>query len=128
MFLKGVEKVEDEDENSSKISQRNLEGCTWFEKAAVGHDLECHEQHGTPLINCRLVQTIANLLFDPFIAATEALAEGIVSALTRVWAEGASEGKQNDSLAVHELLKQFPVGHILKGNAQCLFAVFALVD
>ncbi|CAL5206623.1 unnamed protein product [Lathyrus oleraceus] len=73
------------------------------------------------------VAALANLLFDPFIAA-EALAEDVVSALTRVLAEGTSEGKQNASRALHELLKQFPVGDILKGNAQCRFTVLALVD
>ncbi|CAK8570317.1 unnamed protein product [Lathyrus sativus] len=73
------------------------------------------------------VAALANLLFDPFIAA-EALAEDVVSALTRVLAEGTSEGKQNASRALHELLKQFPVGDVLKGNAQCRFTVLALVD
>lgn len=73
------------------------------------------------------VAALANLLFDPFIAA-EALAEDVVSALTRVLEEGTSEGKQNASRALHELLKQFPVGDVLKGNAQCRFTVLALVD
>ncbi|XP_061341916.1 protein CELLULOSE SYNTHASE INTERACTIVE 3 [Gastrolobium bilobum] len=73
------------------------------------------------------VAALANLLFDPFIAA-KALAEDVVSALTRVLAEGSLEGKQNASRALHQLLKHFPVGDILKGNAQCRFTVLALVD
>ncbi|KAK7385160.1 hypothetical protein VNO78_30872 [Psophocarpus tetragonolobus] len=73
------------------------------------------------------VAALANLLFDPFIAA-EALAEDVVSALTRVLAEGSLEGKQNASRALHQLLKHFPVGDVLKGNAQCRFTVLALVD
>ncbi|RDX74323.1 Protein CELLULOSE SYNTHASE INTERACTIVE 3, partial [Mucuna pruriens] len=73
------------------------------------------------------VAALANLLFDPFIAA-EALAEDVVSALTRVLAEGTLEGKQNASRALHQLLKHFPVGDVLKGNAQCRFTVLALVD
>lgn len=73
------------------------------------------------------VAALANLLFDPCIAA-EALAGDVVSALTRVLAEGSLEGKQNASCALHQLLKHFPVGDVLKGNAQCRFAVLALVD
>ncbi|KAG4954346.1 hypothetical protein JHK87_039940 [Glycine soja] len=73
------------------------------------------------------VAALANLLFDPFIAA-EALAEDVVSALTRVLAEGTLEGKRNASRALHQLLKHFPVGDVLKGNAQCCFTVLALVD
>ncbi|XP_020236525.1 protein CELLULOSE SYNTHASE INTERACTIVE 3 [Cajanus cajan] len=73
------------------------------------------------------VAALANLLFDPFIAA-EALAEDVVSALTRVLAEGTLEGKQNASRALHQLLKHFPVGDVLKGYAQCRFTVLALVD
>ncbi|WJX10223.1 Protein CELLULOSE SYNTHASE INTERACTIVE 3 [Trifolium repens] len=73
------------------------------------------------------VAALANLLFDPFIAV-EALAEDVVSALTRVLAEGTSEGKQNASRALHQLLKQFPVGDVLKGNSQCRFTVLALVE
>ncbi|XP_057442675.1 protein CELLULOSE SYNTHASE INTERACTIVE 3 [Lotus japonicus] len=73
------------------------------------------------------VAALANLLFDPFIAA-EALAEDVVSALTRVLAEGTLEGKQNASRALHQLLKHFPVSDVLKGNAQCRFTVLALVD
>ncbi|TKY56126.1 U-box domain-containing protein 4 [Spatholobus suberectus] len=73
------------------------------------------------------VAALANLLFDPFIAA-EALAEDVVSALTKVLAEGTLEGKQNASRALHQLLKHFPLGDVLKGNAQCRFTVLALVD
>lgn len=73
------------------------------------------------------VAALANLLFDPLIAA-EALAEDVVSALTRVLAEGTLEGKQNASRALHQLLKQFPSGEILKGNSQCRFTVLALID
>ncbi|KAK6938381.1 C2 domain, partial [Dillenia turbinata] len=73
------------------------------------------------------VAALANLLSDPQIAA-EALAEDVVAALTRVLGEGSPEGKTNASRALHQLLKQFPVGDVLKGNAQCRFAVLALVD
>ncbi|KAE9605839.1 hypothetical protein Lal_00025039 [Lupinus albus] len=73
------------------------------------------------------VAALANLLFDPLIAA-EALAEDIVSTLIRVLAKGTVEGKQNASRALHQLLKHFPVGEVLKGNAQCHFTVLALVD
>ncbi|KAK9271196.1 hypothetical protein L1049_026786 [Liquidambar formosana] len=73
------------------------------------------------------VAALANLLSDPHIAA-EALAEDVVSALTRVLGEGTSEGKKNASRALHQLLKHFPVGDVLTGNAQCRFAVLALVD
>ncbi|OVA07391.1 C2 calcium-dependent membrane targeting [Macleaya cordata] len=73
------------------------------------------------------VAALANLLSDPQIAA-EALAEDVVSALTRVLGEGTSEGKKNASRALHQLLKHFPVGDVLTGNAQCRFAVLALVD
>lgn len=73
------------------------------------------------------VAALANLLSDPHIAA-EALAEDVVSALTRVLAEGTSEGKKNASRALHQLLKHFPVGDVLKGNAQCRFVVLTLVD
>ena len=73
------------------------------------------------------VAALANLLSDPQIAA-EALEEDVVSALTRVLGEGSSEGKKNASRALHQLLKHFPVGDVLTGNAQCRFAVLALVD
>jgi TolB-like protein len=73
------------------------------------------------------VAALANLLSDSQIAA-EALTEDIVSALTRVLGEGTSEGKQNASRALHQLLKHFPVGDVLTGNSQCRFAVLALVD
>ncbi|XVF39297.1 hypothetical protein PTKIN_Ptkin01aG0023400 [Pterospermum kingtungense] len=73
------------------------------------------------------VAALANLLSDSHIAA-EALAEDVVSALTRVLGDGTSEGKKNASRALHQLLKHFPVGDVLTGNSQCRFAVLALVD
>ncbi|KAG9457105.1 hypothetical protein H6P81_001613 [Aristolochia fimbriata] len=73
------------------------------------------------------VAALANLLSDPQIAG-EALAEDVVSALTRVLAEGSLEGKENASRALHQLLNYFPVGEVLTGNAQCRFTVLALVD
>ncbi|KAA8546428.1 hypothetical protein F0562_002833 [Nyssa sinensis] len=73
------------------------------------------------------VAALANLLSDPHIAA-EALAEDVVSALTRVLGEGTSEGKKNASRALHQLLRHFPVGDVLTGNAHCRFAVLAIVD
>ncbi|KAF9608979.1 hypothetical protein IFM89_012318 [Coptis chinensis] len=73
------------------------------------------------------VSALANLLSDPQIAA-EALAEDVVLALTRVLGEGTLEGKKNASRALHQLLNHFPVADVLAGNAQCRFAVLALVD
>lgn len=73
------------------------------------------------------VAALANLLSD-FQIAAEALAEDMVSALTRVLGEGTSEGKQNAARALHQLLKHFPVGDVFTGHAQCRFAVLALVD
>ncbi|XWS15149.1 hypothetical protein CRYUN_Cryun35bG0069400 [Craigia yunnanensis] len=73
------------------------------------------------------VTALANLLSDSHIAA-EALAEDVVSALTRVLGDGTSEGKKNASRALHQLLRHFPVGDVLIGNSQCRFAVLALVD
>ncbi|XP_057973272.1 protein CELLULOSE SYNTHASE INTERACTIVE 3 [Malania oleifera] len=73
------------------------------------------------------VAALANLLSDPQIAA-EALAEDVVSALTRVLGEGTLEGKKNASQAIHQLLKHFPVGDVLTGNAQCRFTILSLVD
>lgn len=70
---------------------------------------------------------LANLLSDPQIAA-EALSEDVVSALTRVLGEGTSEGKRNASRALHQLLRHFPVGDVLKSDAQCRFAVLSVVD
>ncbi|KAK4276716.1 hypothetical protein QN277_014834 [Acacia crassicarpa] len=72
------------------------------------------------------VAALANLLFDASIAA-EALAGDLVSSLNRVLAEGTLEGKQNVSRALHQLLKHFPVGDVLKGDAQYRFTVLALV-
>ncbi|KMT19699.1 hypothetical protein BVRB_1g007550 [Beta vulgaris subsp. vulgaris] len=73
------------------------------------------------------VAALANLLSDTQIAS-EALAEDVVSALTRVLGEGTAEGKKNASRAIYQLLKHFPVGAVLKGNSQCRFAVLALVE
>ncbi|KAF7816836.1 Protein CELLULOSE SYNTHASE INTERACTIVE 3 [Senna tora] len=73
------------------------------------------------------VAALANLLFNPAVAA-EALAEDVVSALTRVLAEGTLEGKQNASRALHQLLKHFPLGEILKENTQWRLTVLALID
>ncbi|XP_057533328.1 protein CELLULOSE SYNTHASE INTERACTIVE 3 isoform X1 [Amaranthus tricolor] len=73
------------------------------------------------------VAALANLLSDTQIAS-EALAEDVVSALTRVLGEGTPEGKKNASRAIYQLLKHFPVGTVLKGNSQCRFAVLALVE
>lgn len=73
------------------------------------------------------VAALANLLSDLQIAS-EALAEDAVSALTRVLGDGTIEGKKNASRALHQLLKHFPVGDVLPGNAQCRFVVLALVD
>ena len=73
------------------------------------------------------VAALANILSDLQIAS-EALAEDVVSALTRVLGEGTAEGKKNASRALHQLLKNFPVGAVLQGNSQCRFAVLALVE
>ncbi|XP_010063409.2 protein CELLULOSE SYNTHASE INTERACTIVE 3 [Eucalyptus grandis] len=73
------------------------------------------------------VAALANLLCEPQIAA-DALAEDVVSALTRVLGEGSLEGKINASRALNQLLKHFPVGHVLTGHAHCRFTVLALVD
>ncbi|GFS40118.1 similar to CELLULOSE SYNTHASE INTERACTIVE 3 [Actinidia rufa] len=73
------------------------------------------------------VAALANLLSDPQIAA-EALSEDVVSALTRVLGEGTPEGKKNASRALYQLLRHFPVGDVLKSNAQCRFAVLSIVD
>ncbi|XP_010268985.1 PREDICTED: uncharacterized protein LOC104605790 [Nelumbo nucifera] len=70
---------------------------------------------------------LANLLSDPQVAA-EALAEDVVSSLTRVLGEGSLEGKKNASRALYQLLNHFPVGDVLTGDAQCRFVVLALVD
>ncbi|XP_077214224.1 CELLULOSE SYNTHASE INTERACTIVE 3 [Tasmannia lanceolata] len=73
------------------------------------------------------VAALANLLSDPQIAE-EALAEDVVSALTRVLGEGTMEGKKNASRALHHLLNHFPVSDVLPNNAQCRFTVLALAD
>ncbi|CAA3023496.1 CELLULOSE SYNTHASE INTERACTIVE 3 isoform X1 [Olea europaea subsp. europaea] len=73
------------------------------------------------------MDALANLLSDPQIAA-EALAEDVVSAITRVLGEGSLEGKRSASRALHQLLKHFPVGDVLTGSTQFQFAVQAVVD
>ncbi|KAG6388657.1 hypothetical protein SASPL_150089 [Salvia splendens] len=70
---------------------------------------------------------LANLLSDPKVAAG-ALAEDVVSAITRVLEEGSLEGKKNASRALSQLLRHFPVGDVLTGGGQCRFAVLALVE
>lgn len=73
------------------------------------------------------MSTLANLLSDPNVAA-EALADDVVSALTRVLREGTVQGKRNASHALHQLLKHFQVSDVFKGNDQCRFAVPELID
>ncbi|KAG7587372.1 C2 domain [Arabidopsis thaliana x Arabidopsis arenosa] len=73
------------------------------------------------------ISALANLLSDPDIAA-EALAEDVVSAFTRILADGSPEGKRNASRALHQLLRNFPICDVLKGSAQCRFAILSLVD
>ncbi|KAJ7965532.1 U-box domain-containing protein 13 [Quillaja saponaria] len=73
------------------------------------------------------VAALANILSSPLIVA-EALAEDVVSALTRVLGEGSLEGKQNASRALHQLLKHFPVGDVFNGNSQYRSTVLALID
>lgn len=73
------------------------------------------------------VAALANF-FSDFQIAADALAEDVVSALTRVLDEGSVKGKMNASRAVHQLLKHFPVGDVLKGNTHCRFVVLALAD
>ncbi|KAL8482206.1 hypothetical protein ACS0TY_028382 [Phlomoides rotata] len=70
---------------------------------------------------------LANLLSDPQVAA-EALAEDVVSAITRVLEEGSLEGKKGASRTLYQLLKHFPVSDILTGSGQYRFAVLAVVD
>lgn len=73
------------------------------------------------------IAALANLLSDPQVAA-EALAEDVVSAITRVLGEGSMEGKKSASRALYQLLKHFPIGDVLTGSAQCRFAILAVVD
>ncbi|XP_062098801.1 protein CELLULOSE SYNTHASE INTERACTIVE 3 [Humulus lupulus] len=73
------------------------------------------------------VAALANFLSDPQIAA-EALAEDVVSALTRVLRDGTLEGKKNASRALHQLLMHFAIGDVLPGYSQCRLLVIALVD
>ncbi|PIN17050.1 hypothetical protein CDL12_10282 [Handroanthus impetiginosus] len=70
---------------------------------------------------------LANLLSDPQVAA-EALAEDVVSAITKVLGEGSLEGKKSASRALYQLLNHFPVGDVLTGSAQCRFVVLAVAD
>ncbi|CAH8355169.1 unnamed protein product [Eruca vesicaria subsp. sativa] len=73
------------------------------------------------------VSTLANLLSDPNIAA-EALADDVVSALTRILREGTLQGKRNASHALHQLLKHFQVADVFKGNDQCLPELIELLN
>lgn len=73
------------------------------------------------------VAALANLLSDPQIAA-EALAEDVVSALTRVLGEGTPVGKKSAAQALHQLLNHFPLGEVFASETQCRFIVLALVD
>ncbi|KAL3504214.1 hypothetical protein ACH5RR_034055 [Cinchona calisaya] len=73
------------------------------------------------------VAALANLLSDPHIAA-EALAEDVVSPLTRALGEGSLEGKKNASRAFHQLLRHFPLGDVLTCSAQYRFVVLAILD
>ncbi|GJU71859.1 protein cellulose synthase interactive 3 [Tanacetum coccineum] len=72
------------------------------------------------------LSALANLLSDSHIAS-EALAEDVVSALTRVLEEGSSKGKIGASHALLQLLKHFPVSDILTSSTQFQFAVLAIV-
>ncbi|XP_020598358.1 protein CELLULOSE SYNTHASE INTERACTIVE 3 [Phalaenopsis equestris] len=72
------------------------------------------------------VTALANLLSDPQIAE-EAITEDIVSALTRVMAEGSLAGKVNASCALNQLLSHFPVGDVLTEN-ECQFVLLTLVE
>ncbi|KAF8095137.1 hypothetical protein N665_0339s0008 [Sinapis alba] len=73
------------------------------------------------------MSTLANLLSDPNIAA-EALADDVVSALTRILREGTLQGKRNASQALHQLLKHFQVNDVFKGNDQCLPELIDLLN
>ncbi|KAL7131842.1 hypothetical protein ABFS83_12G032600 [Erythranthe nasuta] len=70
---------------------------------------------------------LANLLSDPQLAA-EALAEHVVSAITRVMGEGSTEGKMSAFRALYQLLKHFPLCDLLIGSSQYRFVVLAVVD
>ncbi|KAK1433346.1 hypothetical protein QVD17_10256 [Tagetes erecta] len=73
------------------------------------------------------LSALANLLSDSHIAA-EALAEDIVSALTRVLGEGSLKGKKGASHALFQLLKHFPLTDVLPNGDQFQFAVLAIVE
>ncbi|KAK8961342.1 Protein TOPLESS [Platanthera guangdongensis] len=70
---------------------------------------------------------LANLFSDPQIAE-EALAEDIVSALSRVLGDGSLAGKRNASCAINQLLNHFPVGDIFTEYSECQFVVIALAE
>ncbi|XP_051124073.1 protein CELLULOSE SYNTHASE INTERACTIVE 3 isoform X2 [Andrographis paniculata] len=70
---------------------------------------------------------VANLLLNPHVAG-EALAEDVVSAITRLLGEGSPEGKRSASRALCQLLKHFQVGDVLGGYTQCRSVVLALVE
>ncbi|KAL5993175.1 hypothetical protein ACLOJK_014098 [Asimina triloba] len=73
------------------------------------------------------VAALSNLLSDPKIVS-EALAEDIASALTRVLRDGSLEGKRNATHALHHLLNHFPVTDVLMENANCRSMVCMLSD
>lgn len=73
------------------------------------------------------VSALANLLSDPQIAE-EALAEDIITALTKVLDKGTSIGKKNAARALHQLLNHFPVADVFPDNSQCRFVVLTLAD
>ncbi|CAA0829678.1 Unknown protein [Striga hermonthica] len=71
--------------------------------------------------------TLANLLSDRRVAV-EALAEDVVTAITKVLHEGSLEGKVSASCALYQLLKHFHVSDVLTKRSQCRFAILAVVD
>ncbi|KAJ6817246.1 protein CELLULOSE SYNTHASE INTERACTIVE 3 [Iris pallida] len=73
------------------------------------------------------VAALANLLSDLHIAE-EALAEDVISALTKVLDKGTLDGKKNASRALLQLFSHFSVGDVLQENSQCRFVVLALAD
>ncbi|KAI4388085.1 hypothetical protein MLD38_000450 [Melastoma candidum] len=73
------------------------------------------------------VAALANLFSNLHIAA-EALAEDVVSALMRVLDEGSVAGKMSSCSAFHQLLKNFAVYDVLKGNENYRFTVLTIFD
>ncbi|GER37031.1 armadillo/beta-catenin-like repeat and C2domain-containing protein [Striga asiatica] len=70
---------------------------------------------------------LVNLLSDRRVAV-EALAEDVVTAITKILHEGSLEGKMSASRALYQLLKRFHVSDVLTGRSQCRFAILAVVD